>query len=84
MADNRILQNINLSWNNLCDSKQSEKEQSEVATWLGAIIKYNPALYHLDLTSTGLTHLVVFQLGTAIRRAKLLLSIHLSDNPGLV
>ncbi len=55
-----MLQDINLSWNNLSDSKQCEKDQLELAGQLGKIIKYNQALQHLDLTSTGLSNLVVY------------------------
>ena len=38
---------------------------------------------HLDLSCTGLSPLIVKEIGDALRRARSLLSIHLSDNPGL-
>jgi len=50
---------------------------------LSKFIKYNKNLLHLDLSSTGLTENMLWQLGTALRRAKSLLAIHLSDNPGV-
>jgi hypothetical protein len=38
---------------------------------------------HLDLTCTGLSNLIIRELGSCLRRAGSLLSIHLSGNPGL-
>jgi hypothetical protein len=40
-------------------------------------------LVHIDLTCTGLTDHVVYELGRAIRRSVSLMAIHLSGNPGL-
>ena len=80
---NKRLQFINLSWNHLCDRKYSEKEQQEIVMLLGSAIKHNKELLHLDLTSTELTSLVVREIGQHLRRSPSLLSIHLSDNPGL-
>ena len=50
---------------------------------LSRIIKFNTKLVHCDLTCTGLTTHVVYELGRAIRRSVSLLAIHLSGNPGL-
>jgi hypothetical protein len=38
---------------------------------------------HLDLTSSGLTELIIYEITKSMRRAKSLLAIHLSGNPGL-
>jgi len=46
-------------------------------------IKYNFKLYHLDLSHTGLTTLMLREFGSSLRRAKSLLSLHLNGNPGL-
>ena len=83
MSEMRRLQYINLSWNNICDTKYTEKEQLEIVALLGKQIKHNRQLLHLDLTSTGLSALVIKELGTCLRRARSLLSIHLSGNAGL-
>ncbi len=37
----------------------------------------------LDLSNAGLTELAIKTIGFSIRRAKSLLSLHLSDNPGV-
>lgn len=55
----------------------------EIVKMLGTIIKRNKQLLHLDLTCTGLTNLIVHEMGSHLRRAGSLLSIHLSGNPGL-
>lgn len=36
ISANRKLQYINLAWNNLCDSKHTEKEQNEIVQLIGA------------------------------------------------
>jgi hypothetical protein len=46
-------------------------------------IKYNKTLIHFDLSSTGLNEGMVMHIGTALRRAKSLVSMHLSGNPGV-
>jgi len=74
---------VNLSWNTISDNKTSEKEQIEIVHLIGKAIKHNKQLIHLDLTATGLTTLIVRDLGTILRRAGSLLAIHFSGNPGL-
>lgn len=83
ISASRRLQYINLSWNNLCDSKFTDKEQLEICGLLGQAIKRNKQLLHFDLTSTGLTTLIIKEMGSIIRRAASVLCVHLSDNPGL-
>lgn len=50
---------------------------------LSKFIKHNKNLLHLDLSATGMTENMIWQLGTALKRAKSLLVIHFSDNPGV-
>lgn len=50
---------------------------------LTKFIKYNKNLLHLDLTCTGLTDQMLRAIGTALRRARSILSLHLSGNPGI-
>ena len=50
---------------------------------LGKIIKHNRAIQLLDLTSTGLSAAQMKEIGSSMRKAKSLLSIHLSANPGV-
>ena len=45
-------------------------------------IKQNTNLMHLDLSSTGLDTSMMREFGTALRRAKSLISLHMSGNPG--
>jgi len=47
------------------------------------MIKYNKNIIHLDLSSTGLTELMLRTIGCALRRSKSLLALHLSGNPGV-
>ncbi len=49
---------------------------------LSRFIKYNKHLIHLDLSYTRLDEMMITALGTALRRAKSLIAIHLSGNPG--
>ena len=49
---------------------------------LGSIIKKNKNLLHLNLDATGLTEAMICMIGKNMRRAKSLLSIHLSFNSG--
>jgi Ran GTPase-activating protein (RanGAP) involved in mRNA processing and transport len=50
---------------------------------LGKMIKHNKNLLHLDITSTGLGKFIIKEIGSMLRRARSLLCIHLSGNPGL-
>ena len=83
IAENRKLENINLSFNQIADHKTTEKEELKLAVYTTTAIKRNKKLMHLDLSCTGLSPLIVKEIGNAMRRARSLLSIHLSDNPGL-
>jgi hypothetical protein len=46
-------------------------------------IKYNKHLIHLDLSYTRLDEMMILALGTALRRAKSLVAVHLTGNPGV-
>ena len=83
VCSNKKLQYINLSWNNLVDERYTEKEQNEIQSILAVALKRNKELLHIDLSSTGLTGMMLKSIGTCLRRSTSLLSIHLSDNPGL-
>ncbi len=50
---------------------------------LGKFIKYNKNLLHIDLSYTRLDADSLIKIGTYLRRAKSLLSIHFSGNPGV-
>ena len=58
-------------------------ETQDIMNNLSTFIKMNKKLVHLDLSSCGLSGLMIEQFGKALRRAKGLRSIHLSGNPGL-
>ena len=49
---------------------------------LAEIIKKNKSLQHLNLDAIGLNEAMVCMIGKTMRRAKSLLSIHMSYNPG--
>jgi hypothetical protein len=49
---------------------------------LSRFIKYNKSLIHLDLSYTRLDEMMVKALGTALRRAKSLVAVHFTGNPG--
>jgi len=83
LSGNRRLQYINLAWNALIAQDADEKDQMYVLELLGKMIKHNLKFLHFDLTSTGLTHRIVEELGKQLRRSRSLLSIHLSGNPGV-
>ena len=46
-------------------------------------IKYNPKLIHFDISKTGLSKDQIREIGPALRRAKSLLALHASGNPGV-
>ena len=50
---------------------------------LGKIIKHSRTLQHMNLSGTGLSAQVIYEMGTILRRARAILSLHLSANPGL-
>lgn len=49
---------------------------------LSRFIKYNKSLIHMDLSYTRLDEMMVKALGTALRRAKSLVAVHFTGNPG--
>lgn len=50
---------------------------------LGKFIKYNKNLLHLDLSHTRLESDMIKDIGANLRRAKSLISVHFSGNPGV-
>lgn len=62
---------------------QIDPNELLVADCLSAFIKYNPHLHHLDLQGCGLTNYILIEIGSALRKSKSLVGIHLSENPGL-
>lgn len=67
----------------MATQKEMTPDEKETITNLCKFIKYNPKLLHLDLTKTGLSHLMLLEFGPALRRAKSIISLHLSGNPGI-
>ena len=61
----------------------SDPEDKTMVENLSKFIKYNKNLLHLDLSYTGLDELTLMTIGSTLRRAKSLLSIHLTGNPGV-
>ena len=60
------------------------KEQDEnLIENLLKFLKNNNKLIHLDLGNIGLTKNMLKQFGPALRRAKSLIALHLSGNPGI-
>ena len=49
---------------------------------LSKFIKYNKHLIHLDLSYTRLDEMMITALGTSLRRAKSLIAVHFTGNPG--
>ena len=93
LASNRRLQFLNLSHNNFKELTDFRSErpgsnwepemEDEVAANLCKFIKYNSRLLHFDLSYSGLTKRMLLPFGAALRRAKSLLCLHLSGNPGI-
>ncbi len=50
---------------------------------LTRFIKYNKHLIHLDLSYTRLDDMMITLLGTSLRRAKSLVAVHFTGNPGV-
>ena len=50
--------------------------------YLQTLIKKNKKLVHINLDSVGFYESQICLIGKAMRRAKSLVAIHLSDNPG--
>jgi Ran GTPase-activating protein (RanGAP) involved in mRNA processing and transport len=83
LSTNRRLQYINLAWNNLSDVQATPEDQKAMLHSLGQMIKHNKNLLHMDITSAGLGSFIVREIGTCLRRARSILCIHLSGNPGM-
>lgn len=62
---------------------EMDAEEQEIIQNLCTFIKHNPKLLHLDLSHMGLSHLMLRELGPALRRAKAIISLHISGNPGV-
>ena len=55
----------------------------QIITNLCRFIKYNPNLLHFDLAHTGLNEQMIWHFGNALKRAKSMVALHLSGNPGI-
>lgn len=94
LGRNRHLQYLNLSWNNFKElhilnsssepAEMNDIYEMEVAQNLCKFIKYNQNLLHVDLSNTGLTKRMLIEFGGALRKARSLICLHLSGNPGLL
>eukprot|EP00347_Sterkiella_histriomuscorum_P014450 403360819 len=62
---------------------KSTDVNTKIMISLSNFIKYNKNLLHLDISNTGMTQPMLWSLGTALRRSRSLVSIHLSGNPGV-
>ena len=65
------------------ENSQFDQHQQEVSFLIGKMIKHSKALQHMNLTGTGLSAAVIYEMGSFLRRARSILCIHLSGNPGL-
>ena len=65
------------------DDPNSAHHSAEISQMLGKIIKHSRTMQHIDLTGTGLSTQVIYDMGTALKRSRSVLVIHLSGNPGL-
>ena len=95
LRSNRKLSFLNLSWNCLREHKNlgiddkemiqdpEKDEDFETISSLCALIKYSSKILQLDLSQTGLSREMLLEFGPALRKAKSLLSLHLSGNPGI-
>ena len=57
--------------------------QTHIMVNLSNFIKYNKNLLHLDLSNTGMTEDMLWNIGTAMRRSRSMVALHLSGNPGV-
>jgi hypothetical protein len=96
LGKNRSLKSVNISWNSfgstdgLADfappmEKKAGEEDNDFITIhnICKFIKYNPKLIHFDISKTGLSKDQLREIGPALRRAKSLLALHASGNPGV-
>lgn len=61
----------------------SKLPQMSIIKNITSFIKYNRRLLHLDLSATGLSEPLLWCIGTSLRKSKSLISLHLSNNPGI-
>jgi Ran GTPase-activating protein (RanGAP) involved in mRNA processing and transport len=84
LSKHRKLEYLNLAFCNILDEQSTSVEnETFLLALLGKMIKHNQHLLHLDLSSIGLGARMIEGIGEALRKAKSLLCIHLSGNPGL-
>eukprot|EP00347_Sterkiella_histriomuscorum_P002614 403367462 len=85
LGKNRTLEYLNLSWNNLLSSSSTQNLEyvDLFKSNMTRFIKYNQNLLHLDLSFTRLDSQTIQEIGTSLRKAKSLLVLHLSGNPGI-
>lgn len=61
----------------------AEKMKKAIVKGITDFIKYNQNLYHLNLSNTGLNDDLIKKIGVALRKARALVCIHLTGNPGI-
>ena len=93
LADNKRLQMLNLqmntigpmkSFNPASGSVEADTElENEIMANLGKFMKHNAKLIHLNISHTNLNRNMMLKLGPILRRARSLLVVHASGNPGL-
>jgi len=94
LKDNRNIQYLNLSWNNfkelsILNMRRQQLEmdaiyEMDIAQNLSKFMKYNQNLLHVDLSNTGLTKRMMMEFGGTLRKARSLMCLHLSGNPGII
>ena len=65
------------------DDPHFDAHVAEINEMLGKIIKHSRTLQHMNLTGTGLVDEVIYEMGNNLRKARSILVLHLSANPGL-
>lgn len=68
LKKNRRLTSLNLAWNNIMDVYAEDEE--DVIVMLGKIIKHSRTMQHLNLSGTGLSDQVIYEMGTFMRRSR--------------
>ena len=94
LKDNRNIQYLNLSWNNFKELSTLKMRRQpnamdaiyemDIAQNLSKFMKYNQNLLHVDLSNTGLSKRMMMEFGGCLRKARSLICLHLSGNPGLI
>ena len=65
------------------DNPKYQKHVDDINFMLGKLIKHSKILTHINLTGTGLSAEVIYEMGNSLRKCRSILVIHLSGNPGL-